>query len=107
MSLDLDAIKARRVSLHWKGEKLVLLTEAERDALVAEVERLQAALGPVEEEACSLLAMLTCPFFVGTGTCVSGCRDEPACQTNGPWDQEIVTVLEHLLAALHPETEDD
>jgi hypothetical protein len=27
-----------------------------------------------------------CPYQYGLGTCTMGCRDEPACQTSGPWD---------------------
>lgn len=25
-----------------------------------------------------------CPYNLGTGTCTSGCRDEPSCQTDDP-----------------------
>jgi hypothetical protein len=47
------------------------------------------------EQAQELVAMLTCPHYTQTGNkqCVSGRRDEPACQTGGPWLDQIVEVL--------------
>ena len=44
MSLDLDAIKARPPVWHGPQGARVLLTETERDALVAEVKQLREAL---------------------------------------------------------------
>ena len=29
--------------------------------------------------------MLTCPALNGVGKCLSGCRTEPICHTEGPW----------------------
>lgn len=48
------------------------------------------------EHAQQLVTMLNCPWYRKTGTCESGCRDEPACETGGPWLDEIVEILEKV-----------
>jgi NTP pyrophosphatase (non-canonical NTP hydrolase) len=47
------------------------------------------------EQAQQLVTYLTCPYYTQTGTkqCGSGCRDEPACMTSGPWADEVIEVL--------------
>jgi hypothetical protein len=66
------------------------------------IEAYVAAADPVDrpdsetiEQAQQLVTYLTCPYYTQTGTkqCGSGCRDEPACMTSGPWLDEVVEVL--------------
>jgi hypothetical protein len=57
------------------------------------------------DEIHDLLTMLSCPYLRGTGQCVSGCRDEPACQTDGPYEDRVISAL-HLLDTLVAERDD-
>lgn len=52
--------------------------------------KLQDALSLIEEEAGHIVALFDCPYLQQTDNkiCVSGCRDEPACITDGPFTVE-------------------
>lgn len=51
---------------------------------------------PLDEDEQYALAMMTCPYYqfmagnAEMGTCRNGCWEEPACVTNGPFDDNCV-----------------
>ena len=50
----------------------------------------------LSHDAAYLLSMLTCPYAMRGESCVTGCQDEPACETGGPWFDEVTSVLERV-----------
>lgn len=45
-----------------------------------------------DEEWMEAAQMISCPYYKGTGSCASGCYQEPACQVNAPtegWEEVL------------------
>jgi hypothetical protein len=78
---------------------LLAALESER----RENERLSELLTTIGDTAAGQLVLLECPYLSGEGTCVSGCREEPACMTEPANLDSAAAVLreiaEYALAA--------
>lgn len=77
---------------------------AENNRLRAENEALKAAI----ESAVDSLSWTQCPAYKSEGTCISGCHQEPICQTGSPpggWEAEALQTLAAVLSPASDEHE--